>query len=54
VCSNRRGEDDLRVFFSGAMAYIDGSGLSANTSQWPHLHVQPDKTVLAHIDLRNR
>lgn len=69
ACSNCRGDDDLRVFFSGDTAYFDGCRTigeqlgpfdvtlvetGAYDSQWPYVHVQPDKTVQAHIDLRGR
>ncbi|MGG1949171.1 MBL fold metallo-hydrolase [Trinickia sp. NRRL B-1857] len=60
-------DDDLRVFFSGDTGYFDGFKsigerlgpfdvtlleTGAYDAQWPYVHMQPDETVQAHIDLR--
>jgi L-ascorbate metabolism protein UlaG (beta-lactamase superfamily) len=62
-------DDDLRVFFSGDTGYFDGFRTigerlgpfdvtlvetGAYDAQWPYVHMQPDDTVQAHIDLRGR
>ncbi|MGP8473641.1 MBL fold metallo-hydrolase [Burkholderia sp. PR2] len=62
-------DDDLRVFFSGDTGYFDGFRTigerlgpfdvtlletGAYDPQWPHVHMQPEETVQAHIDLRGR
>ena len=62
-------DDALRVFFSGDTGYFDGFRTigerlgpfdvtlietGAYDSQWPYVHMQPDETVQAHIDLRGR
>lgn len=62
-------DDDLRVFFSGDTGYFDGFKTigerlgpfdvtmietGAYDPQWPYVHMQPDETVQAHIDLRGR
>jgi L-ascorbate metabolism protein UlaG (beta-lactamase superfamily) len=61
--------DDLRVFFSGDTGYFDGFRTigerlgpfdvtlvetGAYDSRWPYVHMQPEETVQAHIDLRGR
>ncbi len=58
---------DLRVFFSGDTGYFDGFRTigerlgpfnvtmietGAYDAQWPYVHMQPDQTVQAHLDLR--
>lgn len=62
-------DDDLRVFFSGDTGYFDGFKTigerlgpfdvtlvetGAYDSHWPYVHMQPEETVQAHIDLRGR
>jgi len=62
-------DDDLRVFFSGDTGYFDGFQTigerlgpfdvtlietGAYDPQWPYVHMQPEETVQAHIDLRGR
>jgi L-ascorbate metabolism protein UlaG (beta-lactamase superfamily) len=62
-------DDDLRVFFSGDTGYFDGFRTigerlgpfdvtfvetGAYDAQWPYVHMQPEDTVQAHIDLRGR
>ncbi|RQS65663.1 hydrolase [Burkholderia sp. Bp8963] len=62
-------DDDLRVFFSGDTGYFDGFRAigerlgpfdvtlietGAYDPQWPYVHMQPEETVQAHIDLRGR
>lgn len=62
-------DDDLRVFFSGDTGYFDGFRTigerlgpfdvtlietGAYDPQWPYVHMQPEETVQAHIDLRGR
>ncbi|KWI48716.1 hydrolase [Burkholderia cepacia] len=62
-------DDDLRVFFSGDTGYFDGFRTigerlgpfdvtlietGAFDAQWPYVHMQPEETVQAHIDLRGR
>ncbi|MEM5436199.1 MBL fold metallo-hydrolase [Paraburkholderia diazotrophica] len=62
-------DGDLRVFFSGDTGYFDGFKTigerlgpfdvtlletGAYDAQWPYVHMQPDDTVQAHIDLRGR
>ncbi|MGR3911267.1 MBL fold metallo-hydrolase [Burkholderia sp. SR8] len=62
-------DDALRVFFSGDTGYFDGFRTigerlgpfdvtlietGAYDPQWPYVHMQPDETVQAHIDLRGR
>jgi L-ascorbate metabolism protein UlaG (beta-lactamase superfamily) len=62
-------DDDLRVFFSGDTGYFDGFKAigerlgpfnvtlietGAYDAQWPYVHMQPDETVQAHVDLRGR
>lgn len=60
-------DDDLRVFFSGDTGYFDGFKTigerlgpfdvtlietGAYDPQWPYVHMQPEDTVQAHVDLR--
>ncbi|HEM7803546.1 MULTISPECIES: MBL fold metallo-hydrolase [Burkholderia] len=62
-------DDDLRLFFSGDTGYFDGFReigerlgpfdvtlieTGAYDTQWPYVHMQPEETVQAHIDLRGR
>lgn len=62
-------DDTLRVFFSGDTGYFDGFRTigerlgpfdvtlletGAYDPQWPYVHMQPDETVQAHVDLRGR
>lgn len=62
-------DGDLRVFFSGDTGYFDGFRTigeklgpfdvtfietGAYDAQWPYVHMQPDETVQAHIDLKGR
>jgi len=62
-------DDQLRVFFSGDSGYFDGfkaigerlgpfdltlMETGAYDAQWPHVHMQPEQTVQAHLDLRGR
>ncbi len=62
-------DDDLRMFFSGDTGYFDGfrtigerlgpfdvtlMETGAYDTQWPYVHMQPEETVQAHIDLRGR
>jgi len=61
--------DTLRVFFSGDSGYFDGfkeigrrfgpfdvtlMETGAYDAQWPYVHMQPEHTVQAHLDLRGR
>jgi L-ascorbate metabolism protein UlaG (beta-lactamase superfamily) len=60
---------DQRVFFSGDSGYFDGFKLigeqygpfdltlmetGAYNVQWPNVHMQPEETLQAHLDLRGR
>jgi L-ascorbate metabolism protein UlaG (beta-lactamase superfamily) len=62
-------DDELRVFFSGDTGYFDGFRTigerlgpfdvtlietGAYDAQWPYVHMQPEETVQAHIDLHGR
>jgi L-ascorbate metabolism protein UlaG (beta-lactamase superfamily) len=62
-------DSDLRVFFSGDTGYFDGFSTigerlgpfdvtlietGAYDAMWPYVHMQPEETVQAHIDLRGR
>jgi L-ascorbate metabolism protein UlaG (beta-lactamase superfamily) len=62
-------DDALRVFFSGDTGYFDGfktigerlgpfditlMETGAYDAQWPYVHMQPEQTIQAHIDLRGR
>lgn len=59
----------LRLFFSGDTGYFDGFKeigrrfgpfdvtmleTGAYNANWPHVHMQPEQTVQAHLDLRGR
>ncbi|WP_342316667.1 MBL fold metallo-hydrolase [Lysobacter sp. FW306-1B-D06B] len=60
---------DLRLFFSGDTGYFEGFKeigqrfgpfdvtmleTGAYNTQWPYIHMQPEQTVQAHLDLRGR
>ncbi|WP_179404439.1 MBL fold metallo-hydrolase [Burkholderia guangdongensis] len=62
-------DHDLRVFFSGDTGYFDGFRAigerlgpfdvtlietGAYDPHWPYVHMQPEETVQAHVDLRGR
>ncbi|MCC8402389.1 MBL fold metallo-hydrolase [Paraburkholderia sp. MMS20-SJTN17] len=62
-------DNDLRVFFSGDTGYFDGFSTigerlgpfdvtlvetGAYDAMWPYVHMHPEETVQAHIDLRGR
>ncbi|NQD36816.1 hydrolase [Permianibacter sp. IMCC34836] len=62
-------DDELRVFFSGDSGYFDGfkaigdkygpfdltlMETGAYNAQWPDVHMQPEETLQAHLDLRGR
>lgn len=62
-------DDDLRVFFSGDSGYFDGfkrigerygpfdltlMETGAYDANWPGIHMQPEQTLQAHLDLRGR
>ncbi|WP_144113214.1 MBL fold metallo-hydrolase [Paraburkholderia sp. BCC1886] len=62
-------DDTLRVFFSGDTGYFDGFRTigerlgpfdvtlletGAYDAQWPYVHMQPEETVQAHVDLGGR
>jgi L-ascorbate metabolism protein UlaG (beta-lactamase superfamily) len=62
-------DDALRVFFSGDTGYFDGFKTigerlgpfdvtlletGAYDAQWPYVHMQPEETVQAHVDLRGQ
>ncbi|WP_250510733.1 MBL fold metallo-hydrolase [Caballeronia sp. GACF4] len=62
-------DDALRVFFSGDTGYFEGFRTigerlgpfdvafietGAYDAQWPYVHMQPEETVQAHVDLRGR
>jgi len=62
-------DDDQRVFFSGDTGYFDGfkhigeqygpfdltlMETGAYNVDWPDVHMQPEQTLQAHIDLRGR
>ncbi|MET0894010.1 MAG: MBL fold metallo-hydrolase [Pseudoxanthomonas sp.] len=62
-------DDELRVFFSGDSGYFDGFKqigerfgpfdvtlveTGAYDRQWPHVHMQPEETLQAHLDLRGK
>ena len=61
--------DDVRIFFSGDSGYFDGFKLigeqfgpfdltlmetGAYNVDWPHVHMQPEHSLQAHIDLNGR
>lgn len=62
-------DSNLRLFFSGDTGYFDGfkeigrrfgpfdvtmMETGAYDPQWPYVHMQPEQTVQAHVDLRGR
>jgi L-ascorbate metabolism protein UlaG (beta-lactamase superfamily) len=62
-------DNDLRVFFSGDTGYFDGFKeighrygpfdltmleTGAYDPEWPDVHMQPEQTLQAHIDLKGR
>ncbi|KQR81608.1 hydrolase [Burkholderia sp. Leaf177] len=62
-------DDNLRLFFSGDTGYFDGFKTigerlgpfdvtmletGAYDAQWPYVHMQPEETIQAHVDLRGR
>jgi len=62
-------DGDLRVFFSGDTGYFDGfktigdrfgpfdltlMETGAYDPRWPYVHMQPEQTMQAHVDLRGR
>ena len=62
-------EGDLRVFFSGDTGYFDGFKkigekygpfdvtlleTGAYDKQWPDIHMQPEETMQAHLDLKGK
>ncbi|HSI57619.1 MAG TPA: MBL fold metallo-hydrolase [Ideonella sp.] len=62
-------DDEFRLFFSGDSGYFDGFKAigerfgpfdvtlletGAYNHQWPHVHMQPEETLQAHLDLRGR
>ena len=63
------GNDGLRIFFSGDSGYFDGfkaigdkygpfditlMETGAYDKMWPYVHMQPEETLQAHIDLRGK
>ena len=62
-------DGDTRIFFSGDSGYFDGfkrigqqygpfdltlMETGAYNVEWPHVHMQPEQTLQAHIDLKGR
>lgn len=62
-------DDDLRLFFSGDTGYFDGfkqigerfgpfhltlMETGAYDARWPYVHMQPEQTLQAHLDLRGQ
>lgn len=62
-------DGDKRVYFSGDSGYFDGFAeigrrfgpfdltlmeTGAYNTQWPYVHMQPEQTVQAHVDLRGK
>ncbi|RML57799.1 hypothetical protein ALQ94_04601 [Pseudomonas amygdali pv. morsprunorum] len=62
-------DDDQRIFFSGDSGYFDGfktigeqygpfdltlMETGAYNVEWPQVHMQPEQTLQAHLDLRGR
>jgi L-ascorbate metabolism protein UlaG (beta-lactamase superfamily) len=62
-------DDDLRVFFSGDTGYFDGfkaigerfgpfdltlMETGAYDPRWPYVHMQPEQTMQAHVDLKGK
>jgi L-ascorbate metabolism protein UlaG (beta-lactamase superfamily) len=69
ILDERPGEPGLRLFFSGDSGYFDGFAeigrrygpfdvtlveTGAYDAHWPLVHMQPEQTVQAHVDLRGR
>ncbi len=69
IIDERPGEESLRVFFSGDTGYFDGfreigrrygpfdvtlMETGAYNIEWPFVHMHPEETVQAHLDLRGR
>lgn len=69
IIDEAQGGTSLRLFFSGDTGYFDGFKeigrrfgpfdvtlleTGAYNANWPHVHMQPEQTVQAHIDLRGR
>lgn len=65
----KEGADSMRIFFSGDSGYFDGfkaigdqygpfditlMETGAYNTQWPYVHMQPEETLQAHIDLRGK
>lgn len=63
------GTEGMRIFFSGDSGYFDGfkaigdqygpfditlMETGAYDKQWPYVHMQPEETLQAHIDLRGK
>ncbi|NWA01681.1 MBL fold metallo-hydrolase [Pseudomonas gingeri] len=61
--------DDVRIFFSGDSGYFDGfkqigehygpfdltlMETGAYNVDWPHVHMQPEQSLQAHLDLKGR
>ncbi len=64
-----RGADGMRIFFSGDSGYFDGFKAIGDKygpfnitlmetgvydKMWPYVHMQPEETLQAHIDLRGK
>ena len=62
-------DGDTRIFFSGDSGYFDGfkrigeqygpfdltlMETGAYNVDWPHVHMQPEQTLQAHLDLKGR
>ncbi len=62
-------DDEVRVFFSGDSGYFDGfkaigerygpfdvtfMETGAYDPQWPHVHMQPEQSLQAHLDVQGR
>jgi L-ascorbate metabolism protein UlaG (beta-lactamase superfamily) len=62
-------QGSTRIFFSGDSGYFDGfkhigeqygpfdltlMETGAYNVEWPHVHMQPEQTLQAHIDLKGR
>lgn len=69
IIDEPQGGPSLRLFFSGDTGYFDGFKeigrrfgpfdvtmleTGAYNANWPHVHMQPEQTVQAHLDLRGR
>lgn len=68
-CSWVIAANDVRIFFSGDSGYFDGFArigerygpfdltlmeTGAYDKNWPYIHMQPEETLRAHLDLRGR